>query len=1085
MSINAKFVADFSSFSDAVKKAEVELRSFETGAGKVEKALSRMTDNFSGRRLIQDATLMTKAIENVGGISKLTASELEAIGSKAAEAADKMRRLGIEVPPGLRELAKSAKGAEQDTSSLGVSFGKLVASMVTAEAIISGVKTAFGALVGGIETSIKAAGEAEKAHAQMAAALRAQGTAIPSVMTAYQGYASALEKTTIFQDDALEGAEALLTQIGNVMPRDMEKALAATTELASGLGIDLTSAATLVAKAAEGTTTGLRKLGVETTDAHGKALAFGKVLDSITDKFGGQAAAVAGTYQGRLEQLGNTWNNVEESIGRVITQNQTLLSAFDVLNKAITENTGELASIHLATNLVSDAVILLVRGIAISGVALAGFADSAAQTVVELTLLERFMLQSAETALLFAKAINLNDPILQTLADVGMAKVAQRAKDIEASLLQAGATAVNASKFFNNLSDKADALAAELGKTRGHTVALKDATNQSTDAWTRQTKAITDGKKAAADVATALKEEADAWDFLQKKQDETMKETVASMQAMNKGQPDFMKKWLLMQHHALQAEGKDLIDRITLFGSQARAAFVAGAGQKPADLSFVDWEAVNKVSKASLQYQAETARATYEYMKAHAADFTQATIAQFKDLANQANRALGGIGANFKGVLKDSLGGLNSIFQSAFEGGGGVKGAVQSFATNALSGILGAIPVVGPVISKFAGAIVAGFKKIFSGPSKEELASRDAQAKFIEQLNGIATAQEKAAIATYSGSKAYATLAIVGRDALLGVGKSAEYAAQVVKNLLDTKNPQNFAAAMREVQDALNLQKQAQDALNEALSRYKFTTEELGPALAAQKLSEQSQQLYKDWEVLTKSGVNIAAVGREMQASVNDFIQTGLKTKTEVDPALKPMLQSMIDLGLLTDAAGNKFGSLDEAGITFASTMSDVVDAVKELTDVLRRGLGLAIDETVAKISDIPRSIDIGVNYNSGNAPEPPRALQATASRGGIVTPIGIQAFARGGTVKMPEYLARGTVLPFVPKGTDTVPAMLTPGETVRTKAQEAALQQGNQAQSAEEIKKLHGELQALRADMARRDRLLPKALRDALLLAS
>ncbi len=38
------------------------------------------------------------------------------------------------------------------------------------------------------------------------AALRAQGTAVPSVIEAYQGYASALQKTTIFQDDALEGA---------------------------------------------------------------------------------------------------------------------------------------------------------------------------------------------------------------------------------------------------------------------------------------------------------------------------------------------------------------------------------------------------------------------------------------------------------------------------------------------------------------------------------------------------------------------------------------------------------------------------------------------------------------------------------------------------------------------------------------------------------------------------------------------------------------------------------------------------------------------------------------------------------------
>ncbi len=137
---------------------------------------------------------------------------------------------------------------------------------------------------------------------------------------AYLGYADALQKTTIFQDDAIEASESLLVQIGNVMPKDMEKALTATTELASGLGIDLNQATMLVAKAAEGNTAALKKAGVVIDETTAKSGDFGKVLDAVTAKFGGQAAAIAGTYQGRLIQLSNTWNNVEESIGRVITQ---------------------------------------------------------------------------------------------------------------------------------------------------------------------------------------------------------------------------------------------------------------------------------------------------------------------------------------------------------------------------------------------------------------------------------------------------------------------------------------------------------------------------------------------------------------------------------------------------------------------------------------------------------------------------------------------------------------------------------------------------------------------------------------------
>ena len=59
-----------------------------------------------------------------------------------------------------------------------------------------------------------------------------------------------------------------------------------------------------------------------------------------------------------------------------------------------------------------------------------------------------------------------------------------------------------------------------------------------------------------------------------------------------------------------------------------------------------------------------------------------------------------------------SLGDLNRIFQSAFEGGGGIGGAVKSMATNVVSTLTNMIPVVGPIISQFSGAIVAGLSKL-------------------------------------------------------------------------------------------------------------------------------------------------------------------------------------------------------------------------------------------------------------------------------------------------------------------------------------------------------------------------------------
>lgn len=109
MAIKATFSADFTSFRAAVAQAEVQLKSFETGASKVTSALTRMTDSLSGRKVIQEATLMAEAIERIGGPSKLSAAELQRVGDKAREAVDKLKALGTDVPPNLQRLADGIK----------------------------------------------------------------------------------------------------------------------------------------------------------------------------------------------------------------------------------------------------------------------------------------------------------------------------------------------------------------------------------------------------------------------------------------------------------------------------------------------------------------------------------------------------------------------------------------------------------------------------------------------------------------------------------------------------------------------------------------------------------------------------------------------------------------------------------------------------------------------------------------------------------------------------------------------------------------------------------------------------------------
>jgi len=121
----AKFEADFSSFLTAIDAAVFKLADLSKGSDKVQKQLDAMSDQFSGRALIQEASLMTIAVEKLGGVSKLTAAELETVGAKAAQAVEKMKALGYDVPAGLENLAKATQANAQASSNWSTSLQTL------------------------------------------------------------------------------------------------------------------------------------------------------------------------------------------------------------------------------------------------------------------------------------------------------------------------------------------------------------------------------------------------------------------------------------------------------------------------------------------------------------------------------------------------------------------------------------------------------------------------------------------------------------------------------------------------------------------------------------------------------------------------------------------------------------------------------------------------------------------------------------------------------------------------------------------------------------------------------------------------
>lgn len=226
---------------------------------------------------------------------------------------------------------------------------------------------------------------------------------------------------------------------------------------------------------------------------------------------------------------------------------------------------------------------------------------------------------------------------------------------------------------------------------------------------------------------------------------------------------------------------------------------------------------------------------------------------------------------------------LNRIFMAAFEGGGGLSGAIQSFATKALSNLLALIPGVGAFLSQFAGAIVAGVKKLFGGlfggPSEMEKAGRKAAEDFTRGLaSGLSDAQIVEAQA--SGNFKWAASVIAVRDAYLAVGRTEAEALSVMDRLWRAEK--QGADAVRKVVDEIN----------EAFAEQKRLTEFLETTLpdALNDIAESGGIISKEFKAILAT---IEATGQATEALDAFFSGQAVRAAKGLADALRPAADAM------------------------------------------------------------------------------------------------------------------------------------------------------------------------------------------------
>lgn len=215
MAITGVFSADFTSFYDAVQKAEVQLRSFESGASRVETQLNRVSDSFSGRRVITEATLMSEAISRAGGVTQLTDAELRRAGATAQEAAEKMKKLGMEVPPGIQSVVDASLNLSNSQRGVSESSERMRSSLRQVDNIMDVFGIRILSEVKGLEQMIEVS---DKTVTQIGAL--AAGTAVAGA--AFAGWTVGRHIAEFFDlDKAISGTTARLMGWGDLVGQTM------------------------------------------------------------------------------------------------------------------------------------------------------------------------------------------------------------------------------------------------------------------------------------------------------------------------------------------------------------------------------------------------------------------------------------------------------------------------------------------------------------------------------------------------------------------------------------------------------------------------------------------------------------------------------------------------------------------------------------------------------------------------------------------------------------------------------------------------------------------------------------------------
>lgn len=213
------------------------------------------------------------------------------------------------------ELKRGVKGAENEVTSFGDKMGKFGKMAGAAFAVAGAAALAYGAVL--LKQGVESAIADEQAQAKLATTLQNVTGATDAQIAAVESQILQTSLLTGLTDDQLRPSFERLVRA----TKDSDAALklqSVAIDVAAGSGKSLEAVTNAMAKAAEGNTASLAKLGVGLTSAQLKTMDMDAITKQLATTFGGQAANQADTFQGKMARLKVAIDEGKETIGSFV-----------------------------------------------------------------------------------------------------------------------------------------------------------------------------------------------------------------------------------------------------------------------------------------------------------------------------------------------------------------------------------------------------------------------------------------------------------------------------------------------------------------------------------------------------------------------------------------------------------------------------------------------------------------------------------------------------------------------------------------------------------------------------------------------